>query len=212
MTISKGIFSSAYAGSVRYYAAMLACENVQVNAAERYHKNYWCGHHCRIVGANGEQTLTIPVIKPSNAPKIVSKDLLISEHGDWRRVHWGALFSAYGKSPFFDYIADDLRAIYENREINRLIDFNTAIHNLVVDFLDLPINVQMCDVEDSNDALNLCGKVGGKKSDNIDFIKDISYWQVWQERFGFVPDMSIFDLLMTHGRESILVLRDMVAK
>ena len=80
------------------------------------------------------------------------------------------------------------------------------------DFLDLPINVQMCDVEDYNDALNLCGKVGGKKSDNIDFIKDISYWQVWQERFGFVPDMSIFDLLMTHGRESILVLRDMVAK
>ena len=212
MISSKGIFSSAYAGSVRYYAAMLACENVQINAGERYHKHYWSGHHCRIVGANGEQILTIPILKPSNAPNFASKDLLMSEHGDWRRIHWGALFSAYGKSPFFDYIADDLRTIYENREITRLIDFNTAIHNLVVDFLDLPLNAQVSDEAVAVDALNLCGKVGGKKEDSIDFIKNVPYWQVWQDRYGFMPDMSIFDLLMTQGRESVLILRDMLVK
>lgn len=212
MISREGIFSSAYAGSVRYYAAMLACERAVINTGERYHKTYWSGHHCRIIGANGVQALTIPVLKPVGDSVIALKDLLISEHGDWRRVHWGALFSAYGKSPFFDYIADDLRAIYDNHDITRLVEFNEAVHNLIVDFLDLPLSVTQSESAFSADSLDLCGKVGSKHSDNITFIKDVPYWQVWRDRYGFIPDMSILDLLMTHGRESILILNQMIAE
>lgn len=212
MIFEQGIFSSAYAGSVRYYATMLACRQVVINTHERYHKAFWSGHHCRIVGANGVQTLTIPVLKPVAGSVITSNDLLISEHGDWRRVHWGALFSAYGKSPFFDYIADELRSIYENREITRLVDFNKAIHSLIIDFLDLPINIYADENHVSEKAHDFCAKVGGKQPDRLDFVKDVKYWQVWQERYGFIPDLSIFDLLMTQGRESVLVLRQMLEK
>lgn len=210
MISEQGIFSTAYAGSVRYYAAMLACGEAVINVGERYHKAFWSGHHCRIVGANGVQTLTIPLLKPVGGSVIASKDLMMSEHGDWRRIHWGALFSAYGKSPFFDYIADDLRLIYENREITRLIDFNRALHNLVVDFLDLPIRVSENDDCTAVQAYDFCGKVGDKRPDRLDFVKDVKYWQVWQERYGFIPDLSIFDLLMTQGRESLLVLHQML--
>lgn len=209
-----GIFSSAYAGSVRYYAAMLGCNHVHVDASERYGKYSWNMHHCRIVGANGVQTLTIPLVKPVTGSVATLKDLVISEHGDWRRIHWGALFSAYGKSPFFDYIADELHSIYENQGITNLYDFNKAIHNLVVDFLDLPIRTSYCEEAPliSDNTTDFRRRVGSNKSDNLPFISDIPYWQVWQSRYGFTPDMSILDLLMTQGRESLLILHQMLTQ
>lgn len=206
-----GIFSLAYAGSVRYYAAMLACEKVIVHTLERKRKTPWCAHHCRVTGANGEQILTLPLVKPAIG---AINELEISEHGDWRRTHWGAVFSAFGKSPFFEYIADDLNAIYENKSITNLFEFNKAIHNLVVDFLDLPINVSFENElpEVGIDIIDFRGKVGMQSVDSFDWIKDEPYWQVWKERHGFKPDQSIFDLLMTHGRESFFILQDMIKR
>lgn len=197
--MTKGIFSLAYAGSVNYYAAMLGCESVSIDAEERRIKTPWECHHCRIVGANGPQVLTIPIVKPHFGSDTPVRDLEISEHGDWRRIHWGALFSAYGKSPFFDYIASDLQAIY-SRGDKWLIDFDMAVHNIVVDFLDLPITMGS---ETSVDAIDFRGKVGTK---NVCDSTMVQYWQVWQERYGFQPDMSIFDLLMNCGREAIFIL------
>ncbi len=214
MLCKEGIFSSAYAGSVRYYAAMLACNHAHVHIDERCIKTPWNTHHCRIVGANGVQTLTIPLVKPQAGFSASLKDLTISEHGDWRRIHWGALFSAYGKSPFFDYIADDLHYIYENHEISNLLEFNSAIHNLIVDFLDLPIKIEYKEnlPEYSDTVMDFRKKIGTNKPDSFSFIHDEPYWQVWQSRYGFIPDLSIFDLLMTQGRESILTLHKMLTK
>lgn len=209
MRYDTGVFSLAYAGSVRYYAAMLACRRVVVHTAERRKKTPWCAHHCRVIGANGEQTLTLPLVKPASG---AVNTLEISEHGDWRRTHWGAVFSAYGKSPFFEYIADDLEAIYNDTSITILADFNIAIHRLVIDFLDLPIDVEYVDElpEMSEGVVDLRGKVGMSSADGLDWIADESYWQVWQDRHGFRPDQSIFDLLMTNGREALFILERMI--
>ena len=204
-----GIFSLAYAGSVRYYAAMLACERVIVDTGERKRKTPWCAHHCRVTGANDEQILTLPLVKPATG---AVGTLELSEHGDWRRTHWGAVFSAFGKSPFFEYIADDLKAIYENRDITSLAEFCKAIHALVVDFLDLPINVEYVDSlpEITDDVVDMRGKVGMASIDELPWIENCEYWQVWKDRHGFKCDQSIYDLLMTNGRESIFVLQSMI--
>jgi len=81
-----------------------------------------------------------------------------------------------------------------------------ALHELVVDFLDLPINLLK---ESSADAFDFRGKVGVKQKDTNQDISDVEYWQVWKERYGFQADMSIFDLLMNTGRESIFTLMAM---
>lgn len=209
MRFDTGIFSLAYAGSVRYYAAMLACRKVIVHTSERQKKTPWCAHHCNLIGANGEQTLTLPLVKPAFG---LVNTLEISEHGDWRRTHWGALFSAYGKSPFFEHISDDLEAMYNDHNITNLAEFNIAIHRLVVDFLDLPLEVDFTDQlpELGKNDMDFRGKVGTPTTDNIDWISNESYWQVWYDRYGFRPDLSIFDLLMTNGREALFVLNKMI--
>lgn len=220
MLFDQGLFPMAYAGSVRYYAAMLACRAQRIRYGKIERKLPWCANHCRIVGANGEQTLTIPLLKPTDGQPETYSGMAISEHGDWRRVHWGALFSAYGKAPFFEYIADDLQALYENHEITQLIDFNKALNALIVDFLDLPLNIiERNDFEndtntEGNDSpiFDFTKEFGTSQRDTLSWIHDTPYWQVWQERHGFRPDLSIFDLLMTHGRESLLHLLNACSK
>ena len=105
-----------------------------------------------------------------------------------------------------------LEAIYNDTSITSLADFNIAIHRLVFDFLDLPIDVEYVDElpEMSEGVVDLRGKVGMSSADGLDWIADESYWQVWQDRHGFRPDQSIFDLLMTNGREALFILERMI--
>lgn len=206
-TATTALFSSAYLGNVRYYAAMLAAGGkIAVDANEKIGRHSWMHNHCRIVGANGVQTLTIPVEHIDiDTGNILMRDLPIAEHGNWRRIHWGALFSAYGKTPFFEYFQDDLHTIYQ-RPYKWLIDFNMAMHEAVVEFLDLPITT----VKHTEPITDWRGKVGGKNHDAITSIADKPYYNIWSERHGHIPALSIIDLLSNCGRESIFTLLEML--
>lgn len=209
----RAVFSSAYAGSVRYYAAMLGCGcHIGIDDGERVKHHSWIHNHCRIAGANGVQVLAIPIEKPSaDISGYYMRDMRISEHGDWRRIHWGAIFSAYGKTPFFEYIAPDLQALY-NRGDHWLIDFNMALHELIVDFLDIPIAASRCGNGRPlpyHSSSDFRGLIGEKKPDMINRITNKEYYQIWASKHGFVPDLSILDLLMNTGREAIFTLHDM---
>lgn len=206
------LFGTAYLGSVRYYAALLrAGSNAVIDTGERVGRHSWMHNHCRIMGANGLQLLTVPVEHIDAVGGLTVRDLRISAHGDWKRVHWGAIFSAYGKTPFFEYAEDDLRAVYD-REYKWLIDFNMALHSMVVDFLDLPIVAKAVDCGSGVvvGAIDMRGKIGGKKRDTVDWIADVPYYSVWGDRHGFVPGLSILDLLMNCGRESLFILHKML--
>lgn len=204
----KFIFSSAYLGSVRYYAAMLRSGNVAVDLDEPVHHHSWIHNHCRIIGANGVQSLAVPVEKPASWQNYCVKDMRISEHGDWRRVHWGAIFSAYGKTPFFEYIATELNSIYEQNS-PWLYDFNAALHSLVIDFLDLPIVTSHSELKTPSDGTRDFRSIIGSKVESPEIVSlfpDREYHQIWSPKFGFIPNMSILDLLMNTGRESIFTL------
>lgn len=207
----KALFSSAYAGSVRYYATMLRYGNVAIDKCEPMDNRSWIHNHCRIIGANGVQTLAIPIEKPSTWHKCTMRDIRISEHGHWRHIHWGALFSAYGKTPFFEYIAPDLQAIYERGD-HWLIDFNMSLHELIVDFLDLPITTATTEQEHSShngDFADFRRRVGDKTSEVENCSTETEYYQIWGLKHGFSPNLSIFDLMMNTGREAIFTLMKM---
>ena len=188
---------SMCAGDVRCYAAMVKAGEVVIDAP------------------NGAVKLTVPLEGSTNAMPVMMKDVLVSEHGNWRHLHWGALFSSYGKSPFFDYIAHDLQHIIADGEQKSLLDLNMELHRLIVDFMDLPITTTVVTTEQEVDealqhgALDLRGKMGLKRGDRL-ALANVPYYQMWSQRRGsFTPALSILDLLMNEGREGIFTLLKM---
>lgn len=209
------IIGSMCAGDVRCYAAMVKAGEVVIDATER-HLPLRHSHHRYVIDApNGPVKLTVPLVGSTNAMPVMMRDVLISEHGNWRHLHWGALFSSYGKSPFFDFVADDLHRIIVEGCHQRLLDLNMELHHLIVDFMDLPITTRVVSDEDEITALladgvsDLRGKIGGKRADTLPIV-DIPYYQMWSQRSGtFVPRLSVLDLLMNEGREGVITLLKM---
>jgi hypothetical protein len=201
---------SMCAASVRCYAAALMAGHVLVDLDERRLPLRHSHHRYRIDGPNGIQTLTVPLVGASNNMTTPLRDVLISEHGDWRRLHWGALYSAYGRSPYFDYVADDLSRVIHGSQ-RYLHEFNAQLHEVIVDFMDLPLTTSNSWIGEEtalDGVLDLRGRIAMKKPDTLP-IKDVPYYQMWTGRDAFVPDLSILDLMMNMGREAIFTLMAM---
>ena len=204
------LMGSMCAASVRCYAAALLSGHLLVDLDERRLPLRHSHHRYRIDGPNGIQTLTVPLVGSTNNMMTPLRDVLISEHGDWRRLHWGALFSAYGRSPYFDYVADDLSRVINGSQ-RYLHDFNAQMHEVIVDFMDLPLKtryLQDAGEGDMQDVTDLRGRIAMKKPDTLP-ISNVPYFQMWTSASGFFPDLSILDLMMNTGREGIFTLMAM---
>ena len=159
-------------------------------------------NRCLIATTQGIQALTVPVVRGETS---LMKDIRISDHGNWRHLHWNALQSAYGESPFFDYYQDDIRPFYEQRW-TYLLDFNEAIRARMCELIDITPEVTLSKVfnakanDDFREAIN-----PKHPAPDPDFIPK-SYYQVYQQKYGFLPNLSILDLLMNMGPESIFYL------
>ena len=206
------VMGSMCAASVRCYAAALKAGTLIIDLDEKRLPLRHSHHRYRVDGPNGVQTLTVPLVGSTNNMMTPLRDVLISEHGDWRRLHWGALFSAYGRSPFFDYVADDLLRVIHGSQ-RYLHDFNRQLHEVIVDFMDLPLETRYLDSVGENElerAADLRGRIAMKKTDTLP-IGNVPYYQMWPGEEGFRPDLSILDLMMNMGREGILTLMKMAS-
>ena len=205
------VMGSMCAASVRCYAAALKAGTLLVDLDETRLPLRHSHHRYRIDGPNGVQTLTVPLVGSTNNMTTPLRDVLISEHGDWRRLHWGSLYSAYGRSPYFDYVADDLSRVIHGKQ-RYLHDFNTQLHDVIVDFMDLPLTTCAFDTvnQEQRECHDLRGRISMKKPDTLPLV-NVPYYQMWTGSEGFYPDLSILDLMMNMGREGIFTLLEMAS-
>ena len=213
--MTTALLQTTYFGPIQWYQKLYRYDRVIIEQYDSYQKQTY-RNRCVIATANGVQALTVPVEHADD--KILTKDLRISDHNQWRRVHWNALQSAYSESPFFDYYADDLRPFFE-RKYEFLIDFNEAIRQKVCELIDIHPNVSYS-TEFTSDTNPQTSTPRHQPSDIADFRVVInakhplpdadftprSYWQVFQHKHGFLPNLSILDLLFNMGTESIFLL------
>ena len=205
------LMGSMCAASVRCYAVALMSGHLLVDLDEKRLPLRHSHHRYRIDGPNGIQTLTVPLVGDTNNMMTPLRDVRISEHGDWRRLHWGALFSAYGRSPYFDYVADDLSRVIHGSQ-RYLHELNAQLHEVIVEFMDLPIVTRYVSgatgkpVQD--EVMDLRGRIAMKKGDTLP-ISNVPYYQMWTSASGFFSDLSILDLMMNTGREGIFTLKAM---
>ena len=210
--MTTALLQTTYFGPVQWYQKLYRYDRCMIEQYDSYQKQTY-RNRCVIATANGTQALTVPVEHPSPSSFLVPpssikvKDLRISDHNQWRRVHWNALQSAYSESPFFDYYVDDIRPFFEKK-----YEFNEAIRQKMCELIDFQPTV--------NHTTEYLLDVRHQTSKIVDFRNVIHakhplpdpdftpkpYWQVFQHKHGFLPNLSILDLLFCMGPESIFYL------
>ena len=215
----KALLSTTYFGPVQWYQKLYRAEEVVIEQWESFLKQTY-RNRCLIATTQGMQALTIPI--EHNATLI--RDIRISSHGNWRHLHWNALATAYGESPFFEYYQDDIRSFFE-REWTFLLDFNEEIRQKMCELIDIQPKVSFTE-KFTVYGLSSCvpAVASGSKLSTVNKIKDFRsaitpkhplpdpdfqpkpYYQVYQQKHGFLPNLSILDLLFNMGPESIFYL------
>ena len=195
------LLCSAYLPPVSFFTAINSGGDVLIEQYDNYCKQTY-RNRCRIATASGIQTLTIPVVK-ADTPKQLMKDVRISDHGEWRRQHWNALESAYMNSPFFMYYQDDFRPFYE-KKYEFLIDFNTELTLRIMELAGINKQLKLTEsYQKDPNVLDLRDMIepGIKEPEN-----PLPYWQVFKQKYGFLPNLSAVDLLFNMGPEFPLYL------
>ncbi len=196
------ILSSAYLAPVSYYVQLHRYETTWTEVCDNYQKQTY-RNRCTIASANGPLPLSIPVAKAEDL-KVQMKDVRISEHGNWRHHHWNALQSAYMNSPFFEYYADEFLPFYSKRW-EFLVDFNEELQRKVCELIDISPCVRRTECYEAKprNADDFRERIHPRRPS---VVQTDAYYQVFASRFGFIPDLSIVDLLFNMGPESVLYL------
>ena len=238
----KALLSSTYFGPIQWYQKLNRYDECLIERHESFIKQTY-RNRMIIPTTNGPLALTIPT---NHDISLSMKDIRISDHANWRHVHWNALLSAYGESPFFEYYQDDIRPFYE-KKYEFLFDFNMETTEKMIELLDIRPKISITEEyilseerrvkseettfggqgESQFDSIanhkvqssNL--KVQSKEVQSIVDFRDAirpkkplpdaefapkRYYQVYGQKHGFLPNMSILDLLFNEGNEAIFYL------
>ncbi|MBP3774119.1 MAG: WbqC family protein [Bacteroidaceae bacterium] len=199
------LLSTAYLAPVSYYCRLAARSQIFLEQWEHYVKQSY-RNRCLIATASGVQALCVPVERHFS-PQSPIRDLRISDHGNWRHQHWQALLTAYDRSPYFEYYADDLRPFYE-RKYDYLLDFNEALREMLCGLLDIHPNVKLTETYEAHPAAeDLRLSIHPKNPAADAGFRAEPYYQVFAQRHGFLPNLSVVDLLFNLGPEAIFVLQ-----
>ena len=179
-----------YLAPISHYSAYYRADEVRLEVCDHFTKQT-LRNRCWIDSPNGALALTIPVVKPDG--KTLMRDIRISDHGNWRHQHWIALESSYRQSPFFEYYADEFAPFYVKRW-EFLADFNEEMMALVASLLDI------------SKPFTRTSAYEGDAFAQMPPFEARPYYQMFASRHGFLPDLSIVDLLFNQGPEGLLWL------
>jgi len=205
------LLSTAYFAPLRFYSKILLYKQVYIEQFENFTKQTY-RNRCEIMGANGMISLIVPVVK-GRSSKTLIKDVKPSYDTPWQKIHWRTIFSVYNSSPFFEYYKDEIRPLFEKRW-DFLLDMNLTIHDHICNMLDIENNILLTETYETVPAgtVNLREAISPKKhrSTRDKLFRPYKYTQVFDEKFGFMPDLSILDLIFNEGPASYNILRSSV--
>ena len=199
------ILPATYLGPISYYAMVAKFKDLIIEQYEYYEKQTY-RNRCCIYSPNGLLNLTIPVIHEKK--RIMIKDARISYRENWQKVHWKSLETAYMSSPYFEYYEDDIRPIFEKRQ-SYLAAFNLELFKKALELLNINRKISFTKTHQLNyeDAVLDLRNAFSLKPENIKEAVFPRYHQVFENKYGFMPNLSIADLLFNQGPKSLEYLK-----
>lgn len=188
-----------YFPNIAHFVAMAKASEVTFEMEDNFVKQTY-RNRAYIYGANGKLALNIPVVH-SQKNRQKYKDVTIFNEENWQSQHWKSLLSAYRTSPFFEFYEDELQPLFTEKA-EFILDFNLKCFETICDCLQLDVNIEKTDafekeVTDKTDARIL---VNAKKEIPQNFEH---YTQVFGDKHGFIPNLSILDLLFNEGPNTL---------
>ena len=200
------LIESQYFPNLNFYKTLINHDILLIERYEHYQKLSF-RNRCYIAGPNGSILLSVPLARGKNQ-RTVMKDVRISNDERWQALHWKTLVSAYRRSPWFEYYEEDLGRLYE-RPVQFLLDWNLACFEWANQVIGLSSPIAFTEsyqkeytengITDARDTM-----VPGKEKEKEGLPE---YTQVFQERVGFLPNLSILDLIFCEGKRSLTLLK-----
>lgn len=192
-----------YFPSIAHYVSFAKADQLVFEVEDNFQKQTY-RNRTYIYGANGKLMFNVPVRHDKTVKNQKYKDIKIANETPWQRLHWKSLESAYRTSPYFEYYEDELRPLFEKR-YESLLELNFDTIQLINECLQLEIEISKTTVYESivSDTQDYRKLAVVKKEPDYGFEK---YTQVFDDKHGFLPNLSILDLLFNEGTNALTYL------
>lgn len=200
-SLNTSYLSSAYLPPIDYIKVVSKSEKTYIESCENFQKQSY-RNRCNIYSANGILPLIIPVLR-NEIHSVKISEVKIDYSRNWQKQHWRAIESAYKSSPFFDYYMDDFVAFYNEQE-SSLYDFNTKLLKLILDIIGVDYSLNATESFKREIPLGDFREIiHPKRQPLFDKNENGQYHQVFAHKHGFIPNLSIIDLLFNEGPDAI---------
>lgn len=195
----KILISTAYLPPISYFTLISGADEIFIEREENYLKQTY-RNRCCILSAHGLQSLTVPVLLGS-LHKTPLKDIRIDYSKRWQQVHIGAITASYGSAPYFQFYNEKIKKVISgNYEF--LLDLNMELITLLLDYLKIkkPVTYTTAFEKNASSSHDFRNKFSPKKEPDL---KVKPYLQVFENENGFVPHLSIIDLIFNMGPDAV---------
>ena len=194
-----------YFPPITFFVTLYKETHVHLDVYEIYRKMSF-RNRCLIAGAQGIISLSVP-LKDGRNQQLPLNEVLISDSEKWQLRHFKSLQSSYSRSPFFEHYQEELELLFQ-KPADRLVDWNLRCLNWVRKKVDWPAEIHFTEraVPFQAEGINDCRNLILPK--NYDHWNLVRYRQVFEEKTGFIPNLSILDLIFNAGPLSGALLRE----
>lgn len=195
----------AYFPPIGYFKIMLQHGEVFFDLYEHFHKQFYY-NRCLIASPNGVLKLTVPIIH--KGIRMALKDVRISYEHNWRIIHWRSLEAAYRRSPYFEFYEHYFVSVFSDFKPEFLVEWNLKILEIINMILNNKTKISFTgEYLEHYENLNDKRTLGSPAELSIQSKKMPHYHQVFEERQGFIENLSIIDLLFCEGNNAAQYLK-----
>ncbi|MDG5491514.1 WbqC family protein [Psychroserpens sp. SPM9] len=191
-----------YFPNIAHVVAMVQADDLVFEVCDNYQKQTY-RNRTSIFGANGKLDLNIPVVY-SQKNRQLYQNVAVFNTENWQTQHLKSLESAYRTSPFFEFYIDDLMPLFE-MEVDTIMDFNFKCIEVIFDCLQIPLSYTTTEHFDlaPKNVLDARSLANSRKEIEQNFKP---YAQMFDDKHGFLSNLSILDLLFNEGPNTEMYL------